>query len=362
MNKKSITHEEFIRQLKEYNLDNNLNYHDPAVLKKINELLPADQQYDLISPTQDWYQFKTLYPISKNGVIISSNLDDSSNVLVPELSENPYDPIPQSGKSTIQTAVRSPEALYIILTTNNSLSFGGGTNTMIATRIALLSVTRPELYQAITKVNYVYKSGQTAPRNAPVAYIELSPNNSYVQTLLNDSHMKRTSSYELVGSSIARRGIETKWSKSHTSGVSDTDSWSLAVSAGIDIEWDVGIPLTASAKEKLSLSITGTYGQSTTVSSQDTITQEYTFAKPGKDYKYDDYAYAVYQLKSNYQFIAGDAFNNLINSLSFGNQFSVHGDASYQYSTDTIFSTQTPDPTPTNEKSLIQVNFNPRFS
>nr|AEH76825.1 Cry55Aa2-like protein [Bacillus thuringiensis] len=309
---------------------------------------------------------------------------DVVNAPLPKLSNNPIDTPPSTGTAITKNPLNLQDYLTLTVTSTNIKSATDVRDAIIGILASFFLYKNnniPSPFHSIVDESNLNKlifydsernnfldlgSSNPAPpgENNICFYISI-PSHIVKRDLLNESYVIRTTQYKYLDGSLQDRTISTDWKKTITTGSSKTTTWGLTATQGMELSWtEGGFPLPASAEQKITLSLEESYGQSNEYSTETSIEKNYHFDKPGSDYKYDQYRYAIYQLSTSYKLKDGCTLMNDLQNLNtvFGpGKFNANG----KYFTlkfnisdvlvpeNTIYATQTPDPTPSS-LSLIQ--------
>lgn len=215
----------------------------------------------------------------------SQNLSVTQDGL-PILSSNPNDPIPAKGKTITEVGI--PGKVLTMMKDNVFLS---------------IDYSNPDKV-TMSQWATTWDEGQVLTNEV---------NNPEWKTLLQDSKLIRTSTYELSKSNLLDRSASYQYRTSETTGISNEESKNFAFTIGASYSGTVGGGvLPASATATYSASLEASFGTRTTITSEKSIDETFGFEKAMSSYQYPNYRTAVYQLKSTYKFIPGPTLEKFL--------------------------------------------------
>lgn len=370
MNFKRMSKEQYLNVLKEQGIPEILlqqfrQKSTSEIEYLVNQFSSSENQIQLLSTFLGWRDYTVVYSNDKNSIIWSGELDGAfPNIPLPKLSPNPYDAIPSEGDTFTEIAMEWGDYIYVSLENTKVGPFTDSDQALLDVMLHMGPiedmVILPGLKNGDIITQYPNKTTTSLPLGTKVVYLGFPTSNSAVKALLQDSKKQRRSKYRLIGSSLQDRRVDTEYAKSHTYGTEVEETTTCAYEIGANVKVEVGVPFFAKTEIDLSGKLARQYSWGNKVTNSDTITQTYKFSRPGKDYKYSDYAYAVYQLHSEYEIIFGSGFHTLLQNVQriIGDSYALKNVQlvdNYSENQDTIYATQTPDPTPPSRRNLIQV-------
>ncbi|MGE6964179.1 hypothetical protein ACQKIW_30965 [Bacillus thuringiensis] len=226
-------------------------------------------------------------------------------------------------------------------------------------------------------LSYPSTNPQLIAKGTVLGYIGLETNNPANAKYLPGSSLERQTFYQLLSSDTVDRRIAYHWEHEVSSGVTETFQHTFGTTVGFEISFtEGGFPLPAKAEQKITASLSYTFGYSNAVTSGEITKQTFDFRVPGPNYQYQVYKCGVYQLNSKYKFKPGapllalaDTLNNGFNEVAglfipselpaVVVEFSIE----YTYLEKSLYATQTPDPTPNqdNEHPIQYKMYNDLF-
>lgn len=275
----------------------------------------------------------------------------------PELSANPTDKIPDVGETATETGpigsvlyfsklkVDSPDADKINqaggIDARNSKGItishyqnGYMTNAYIEKKSdgsIDMGTYDPSTLERYSEVNAKAIYGKTP--DTPL--FTLNPS---WKDYFSNTNLKRESAFYKIGSGVQPKNASFTYAHAVTSGLTTADATSMASTVGAKIGGKAGDGKEAAEmSSELSMQLTSTFTHTITVTEQTTNTQTQGITKAAASYKNDQYAAALYQLRTKYTVEPGA---NLADSIKKGE--AVLNQTAFSYNDSTLYLAVTP--------------------
>ncbi len=273
-------------------------------------------------------------PVYKNKLTqFDADQDGDVDPGLPLLPENPYNPIPDHGTAYVESTDMG-DTVYFQPFANTS---NGG---VLGAKIKALAPIDGKKYPTIgyfiqKQANGQIRDGYYNPEDlsllADSNHLEdYGCNPSLIDTIQKDlnqtysviwdgtSKLKRETNYQLLpnASGLQNDAAAFGYNQTLTSGVSTTNMFGIATTAG----WKMGIkvsvvPLVADVTSEISASLTASFQHTVAVTKQTSSQVKFDISRvDNPDYKYNDYAAAVYKIQSNYTLLPGKGLSSIIAS------------------------------------------------
>ncbi|MHA4119506.1 hypothetical protein ACX16J_29160 [Bacillus cereus] len=273
-------------------------------------------------------------PIYENTKV--SNL--SSGPISPEfptLSSNPLDGLPKEGSSITELGSIG-DIMYF------DGYWGGNEQTGKNFNIYIAKLTNGDIeyggYDPETGELYTKKTVLDTPQEKQKRQAEL--NQLYGPLFDGTTKLERKTQYKLLESSILDNSAQYSFNKSVKHGVSKTNMFSFAATAGFKISTKAGIPGLGEVASEFSESLTATYGHTITVTQENSTATTFGVGKVDNPaYLYKQYTTGVYQLKSTYTVIPGTGLQQILQAHK---ELKGLAKTVYQYDEDQLYFGVTP--------------------
>ncbi|MEK4418458.1 hypothetical protein [Bacillus sp. FSL K6-0268] len=297
----------------------------------------AETQKADISSSQEGliqgYQMENgkITPVYKNK-LTKFDTDGDIDPGLPLLPENPYNPIPDHGTAYVESTDIG-DTVYFQPFDNTT---NGG---LLGARIKSLALIDGKKYPTIgyfiqKQANGQIRDGYYNPADlsliadsnhlADYGYtpsvidaIQKDLNQTYSVIWDGTSKLKRETNYQLLpdASGLQNDAAAFGYNQTLTSGVSTTNMFGIATTVGWKIGLSAGIPGVVNVTSEISGSLTASFQHTVNVTKQTSSQVKFDISRvDNPDYKYNDYAAAVYKIQSDYTLLPGKGLSSIIGS------------------------------------------------
>ncbi len=276
-------------------------------------------------------------PVYKNKL---TKFDTASDIDpgLPLLPENPYNPIPDHGTEYVESTDIGDTVYFKPFETpkTNLVSLGDSTAYSWYTYVdsnkyqnigyfvqkqsngqIRVGYYNPEDLSLITDSNIYLEKTSTENRDR----LQQDLNQSYGDIWDGTSKLKRVTNYKLLpdASGLQDDAAAFGYNQTLTTGVSTTNMFGIATTVG----WKMGIkvsvvPLVADVTSEISASLTASFQHTVAVTKQTSSQVKFDISRvDNPDYKYNDYAAAVYKIQSDYTLEPGKGLSRIIEKQSW---------------------------------------------
>ncbi|MEK4677717.1 hypothetical protein LW858_31320 (plasmid) [Bacillus cereus] len=304
-------------------------------------------------------------PVYKNK-LTKFDTDGDVDPGLPLLPENPYNPIPDHGTAYVESTDIGDTVYFEPFANTIDGGVLGGKNIRFPSVIPSKKYPtigyfvqkqangqirdgyyNPEDLSLITDSNHLSDYGYT---QAQIDLVQKDLNQTYSVIWDGTSKLKRETNYKLLpdASGLQNDAAAFGYNQTLTSGVSTTNMFGFATTAG----WKMGIkvsvvPLVADVTSEISASLTASFQHTVNVTKQTSSQVKFDISRvDNPDYKYNDYAAAVYKIQSDYTLLPGKGLSSIVGSqeLQYDNAPRIAGlaNTNYAYEGSKYYFTVTP--------------------
>ncbi|AUB67025.1 hypothetical protein CSW12_29555 (plasmid) [Bacillus cereus] len=278
-------------------------------------------------------------PVYKNK-LTKFDTDGDIDPGLPLLPENPYNPIPDHGTAYVESTDIGDTVYFKPFDTpqNNVLALGDSDDNTSQWAVVVdskkyksvgyfvqkqadgqirVGYYNPEDLSLITDSNYAFAGVPGFGLSAEAkAKMQQDLNRAYGDIWDGTSKLKRETNYKLLpnASGLQDDASAFGYNQTLTSGVSTTNMFGIATTVG----WKMGIkvsvvPLVADVTSEISASLTASYQHTVNVSNQTSSQVKFDISRvDNPDYKYNDYAAAVYKIQTDYTLEPGKGLSRVV--------------------------------------------------
>ncbi|KXY69579.1 MULTISPECIES: hypothetical protein [Bacillus] len=310
-------------------------------------------------------------------------IEQSKNILehgfIPELSKDPFDKIPLTSKSIHSSQINATD--FLTLTLRSARDYPKGITNSLWNELLLIcrklvayffhsNMDIPILYNSygieidLDRI-MIAKPLNTIFKNEILLYISLP--NKYLKHSSENIQLMKYTSYKLLDSGLQDAKMETHWSQFITSGLNLNTLCEFLTVIGFEItNISEKTVIPTSIEQKIRNYLNYIFNTNNTYITNQIKRKSYILKSVSSNYIYDKYAYAIYQLTTEYKLIVKNNLQNILTKINtafkqeilfqqhFGN-IKLEIPQQYIVEADNLCIIRTPDPIVSKEYHSIQI-------